>query len=96
MLQYKNVYADISYTLHDEATLNLLKRTLMSTSGICDRVLFGTDFYVVRSQKSDKQMWTDIIGALSERELELIAVENPRKFLQNKITGPINPEDGNI
>src|SRR5262249_23785724 len=90
MLQYKNVYADISYTLHDENIFHLLKRTLMSDSGICDRVLFGTDFYVVRNQKSDKQLFTDLVGILSERELELIAVDNPRKFLQNKITGENN------
>ena len=94
MLQYKNVYADISYILHDPATFHLLKRTLMNNSGIADRVLFGTDFYVVRSQKSDKQMWTDLIGALSEKELEMIAVKNPRTFLHNKISGPVNLDDG--
>lgn len=96
MLQYKNVYADISYILHDPAIFHLLKRTLMNNSGIADRVLFGTDFYVVRSQKSDKQMWTDLIGALSERELDIIAVKNPRTFLYNKISGPVNLDDGDI
>jgi predicted TIM-barrel fold metal-dependent hydrolase len=90
MLQYKNVYADISYILHDPNTFHLLRTTLMEKSGIADRVLFGTDFYVVRSQKSDKQLWTDIVGSLTERELKLLAIDNPRMFLKNKITGNIS------
>jgi hypothetical protein len=46
------------------------------------RVLFGTDFYMVRNQKSDKKLFTEIKAALSEDEFNLIAKENTYKFLQ--------------
>lgn len=87
MLQYPNVYADISYILHDAQTHPLLKTTLLPQSGVSDRVLFGTDFYVVRSQQSDKQMWANMVAALSPEELEQMAIINPRKFLFNRIHG---------
>ncbi|WP_300691552.1 amidohydrolase family protein [Chryseobacterium sp.] len=85
MLQYPNVYADISYILHDENIFPLLKSLLKKDSRISDRILYGSDFYVVRSQKSDKQMWADTSGRLTDLELELITRDNPRKFLYNHI-----------
>ncbi|QBJ86779.1 hypothetical protein DDI74_11140 [Chryseobacterium gleum] len=85
MLQHPNVYADISYILHDEKIFPLLKSLLKKDSGISDRILYGSDFYVVRSQKSDKQMWADTAGRLSDNELELITRQNPQTFLYNNI-----------
>lgn len=90
MLQYPNVYADISYILHDAQTHPLLKTTLLPQSGVADRVLFGTDFYVVRSQQSDKQMWANMVAALAPEELAQMAISNPRKFLFNRIHGEID------
>lgn len=90
MLQYPNVYADISYILHDARTHPLLKTTLLPQSGIADRVLFGTDFYVVRNQLSDKQIWTNMVAALSPEELTQMAVLNPRRFLFNRIHGEVD------
>lgn len=89
MLQYPHVYADISYTLHNPEILPLLKATLQPEIGVADRVLFGSDFYVVRSEMSDKQMMTHLAGALPENMLHQIAVDNPHRFLYNKIHGPI-------
>lgn len=81
MLQYKNVYADISYILHDEtALLPLLKQTLLNEK-LQKRVLFGTDFFVVRNHKSDKQMLADMMCGLTEEEFDIIARENPVEFL---------------
>ncbi len=82
MLQYPNVYSDISYILHDEAIFPLLKQTLQpENEKLRSRVLYGTDFYVVRNHKSDKQIVTDTLAALDEEEFNLIARENPRRFL---------------
>ena len=89
MIQYPNVYADISYTLHDERIYTLLKSLLNVESGISDKILFGTDFYVVRSQKSDKQMWIDIEGNLEPEQFDLITNANPCKFLKNNINGNV-------
>jgi predicted TIM-barrel fold metal-dependent hydrolase len=80
MLQYPNIYADISYILHDEHIMSLLKQTLQNEK-LQTRVLYGTDFFVVRNHKSDKNMLADMMLGLSEAEFDLIARENPARFL---------------
>ncbi len=82
MLQHDNVYADISYILHADAEiLPLLKQTLQNP-GLREKVLFGTDFYVVRNHKSDKNMLADMMGGLPVEDFDLIARENPVRFLK--------------
>lgn len=81
MLQYTNLYADISYIVHDPAIFPLLKQTLQ-IENIQKRVLFGTDFYVVRNHKSEKEMLAYLQASLTETELDLITRYNPRAFLQ--------------
>ena len=89
MLQHPNVYADISYILHNDVKiLPLLKQTLQNTV-LRKKVLFGTDFYVVRNQKSDKNMLADMMGGLSVEDFDVIARENPVRFL-NKISTSSN------
>ncbi len=84
MLQYPNVYADISYILHqDRQILPLLKQTLQNDR-LRKRVLFGTDFYVVRNHKSDKHLLADLMGGLSEAEFDQIARINPVHYLTQK------------
>jgi predicted TIM-barrel fold metal-dependent hydrolase len=82
MLQKPNVYADISYILHgDQAILPLLKQTLANEQ-LKTKVLYGTDFFVVRNHKSDKNILADMLGGLSEDEFDLIARKNPASFLK--------------
>ncbi|MEL1245040.1 hypothetical protein AAEO56_12250 [Flavobacterium sp. DGU11] len=82
MLQFDNVYADISYIAHDNAIHSLLKSTLKHDNAkLRSRVLFGTDFYVVRNHKSEKQILSDTIAGLSSEEFDLIARSNPRSYL---------------
>lgn len=81
MLQHKNVYADISYILHDDANiLPLLKQTLQNPN-LREKVLYGTDFFVVRNHKSDKNMLADMMGGLDKADFDQIARLNPRKYL---------------
>jgi hypothetical protein len=80
MLQKPNVYADISYILHDAAIAPLLKQTLTNTK-LRQKVLYGTDFYVVRNHKSDKELLADMMAVLDTEEFDQIARTNPRKFL---------------
>lgn len=81
MLQHPHVYADISYILHSESQiLPLLKQTLQNP-GLQNKVLYGTDFFVVRNHKSDKHMLSDMMGGLSEKDFDQVARINPRKFL---------------
>lgn len=81
MLQYPNLYADISYIVHEPAIFPLLKQTLQNPV-LQKRVLFGTDFYVVRNHKSEKEMLAYLQAALSEAELDAIARYNPIDFLK--------------
>ncbi len=83
MLQHPNVYADISYILYKPGILPLLKLTLQNP-GLREKVLYGSDFYVVRNHKSDKEMLANIMAGLSEEEFDLIARGNPKKFLDPK------------
>ncbi|WP_439697420.1 hypothetical protein ACFGVS_03195 [Mucilaginibacter sp. AW1-7] len=80
MLQYDHLYADISYIIHNDSIVPLLKATLKNKN-LKSRVLFGTDFYVVRNHKSEKQMLADIQAVLTDDELDAIARDNPRSFL---------------
>lgn len=85
MLYYPNVYADISYILHgDKDILPLLRQTLQNP-GLKEKVLNGTDFFVVRNHKLDKNMLADMTGGLSEKESDQIARVNPRNYLQNSL-----------
>src|SRR5690242_20441732 len=66
LLQYDNTYADISYILHNPSIIPLLKQTLSNTA-LSEKVLFGTDFYVVRNHKSEKNMLADMLDHLPEK-----------------------------
>ena len=82
MLQYPNLYADISYILHNEEIFPLLERTLdPDIPKLRSRVLFGTDFFVVRNQKSDKHLYTNLISHLDKEDFDQIARINPSTFL---------------
>lgn len=84
IVQHKNVYADISYILSKPRILPLLKETLNPELNphLSKRVLFGTDFYVVRNHFSEKDLLTQMMGGLSEQEFDLIARENPLSYLR--------------
>ncbi|MDH5599024.1 MAG: hypothetical protein OEY34_07865, partial [Cyclobacteriaceae bacterium] len=74
--------------LHDQSFQVLLKKTL-SNEMLLKKVLFGTDFYVVRNHKSEKNILADMQFWLNEGEYNQIARVNPRTFLNNKIHGPV-------
>jgi hypothetical protein len=74
------VYADISYILQNEQIIPLLKYSL-NNPGLKHYLLFGTDFYVVRNHKSEKEMLAELQATLTAEEFDLIARENPRVFL---------------
>lgn len=84
LLKYPNTYADISFTLYDDNIVTLL-RDCLNTPLLQNKILYGTDFYVVRQKKSDKQMWIDINSHLTKDELTRLAFTNPNKFLEKYI-----------
>lgn len=80
MLRYPNLYADVSYIIHNDHIFPLLKQTL-SNNKLKQRVLFGTDFYVVRNHKSEKEMLSSARAALSADEFKWMTADNPASFL---------------
>ena len=97
MIQYDNFYADISYIVSNTELYPVLRSTISRAEGIENyftenltyqskeklrrRVLFGSDFYVVRSQKSDKDIFAEIKSYLTEEEFDLIARDNPHEYI---------------
>jgi len=45
------------------------------------RILFGTDFYVVRNHNSDKDLFIETKALLDEESFDLIARENTANYL---------------
>lgn len=81
MLQYEGIYADISYIIHSPTIRPLLNLTLQNQK-LSEKVLFGTDFYVVRNHKSEKELFAELIEGFSDAQVDLMARVNPNRFLR--------------
>ncbi len=107
LIDYENIYADLSYIISKPSIYPLLKYTLekdedyatehqaymaepivnkkathyTGKNKLRSRVLFGTDFYVVRNHKSDKDLFIETKTLLDEESFDLIARENTFNYL---------------
>ncbi len=79
---YPNLYTDISYTIFNYQENFPLLNILLEDEKIIDKVLFGSDFYMVESEKySEKRLSTDLRSSLGEQKFWKIANENPKVYL---------------
>jgi uncharacterized protein len=80
--EYPNLYTDISFTVFaDDEYVHLLKVAL-SDDRVSDRVLFGSDFYVVESAKlEERRVALHVRSAIGEELFWKIAHYNPRAYL---------------
>ncbi|MHC4139072.1 MAG: amidohydrolase family protein [Planctomycetota bacterium] len=80
--KYPNLYTDISYTvLEDEHYFHALK-VFMSDGKIRNRILFGSDFYMVELEKmEERKLSIKLRSVLGEEFFALIADTNPSKYL---------------
>ena len=78
--EYENIYADISYTLNDEKYFSFLKVVLQDTH-LRQKILFGSDYYMVQMLTSEKNFSLDLRGYLGEDDYRQIAETNPQAFL---------------
>lgn len=85
MSTYKNLYTDISYILHDHHLMPVLKDLITQESAIRDKILYGTDFYVVNSQSTEKELFNEIKFFLEDDDFLRISNLNPRNFLSSKL-----------
>ncbi len=84
LVKYDNVYADISFTVQDDKLYPLL-RNLLKTPTTKEKVLFGSDFYMLQKDYSERRFGIDVRGYLDDNEFWLIAEQNPKKFLQTNL-----------
>jgi predicted TIM-barrel fold metal-dependent hydrolase len=82
--EYENVYADISFTLHDPNIYPFLKK-MLADDKINSRILFGTDYYVAATVAKETDLIKMINAKLTSAEMQLIAYENPIRFLSNTL-----------
>jgi predicted TIM-barrel fold metal-dependent hydrolase len=80
LFKYPNVYADISFTAYDVAFLPILK-VILQDENARRRVLFGSDFYLVESEISERQFSINVRAYLGEDDYWQIAEANPVRYL---------------
>jgi predicted TIM-barrel fold metal-dependent hydrolase len=87
MAQYEGVYADIAY--HDapmkggDAEKNYFTnlKSLLKTSPIKERILFGSDFFLIRVRLREDSHWRYFEGRFTAAEFQAISETNPVAFL---------------
>lgn len=84
LVEFENVYADISFTVYDDRLYPLL-RNLLRTPQTKNKVLFGSDFYMLQKDYSERRFGIDVRGYLEDEEFWLIAEKNPKKFLKTNL-----------
>ncbi|SFN63588.1 hypothetical protein SAMN04487989_102157 [Bizionia echini] len=80
IIQYENVYTDISFILFNEELFPLLKY-LLQDDKVKHRILFGTDYYVVAQKNTEKALFQNLRSYLGEDLFYLISHQNPKQFL---------------
>ena len=89
MSAFRQVRADISYTLADTSPqfINAITQDIVSPIG--DRILFGTDFFMTLQEKSEKNLYTEFREALLKHtpagmtHWEKIIYHNNKEFLSS-------------
>ncbi len=79
---HDNIYTDISSTLFKKDHYLDLLLVLLENKKIRERVLFGSDFYMMEREKSEeRKMAIKIRSRLGETLFKQIAVTNPKRYL---------------
>ena len=84
MRNHPHIYADISFTVYDRSLYPVLKN-LLHTPVIQDRVLFGSDFYMLQKDYRERRFGLDVRGYLDDEQYWLIAETNPVRFLTSRL-----------
>jgi predicted TIM-barrel fold metal-dependent hydrolase len=80
MREHEGVYTDISYTLVEERIIPLLKVFLHNPLHR-SRCLFGTDFYMLERDGSEREVAIRFRYRIGEEIFRALAIENPPRFL---------------
>jgi uncharacterized protein len=80
MYKYENVWTDVSY-MAASRDLHPLLKVLINDPKIGGKILFGSDFFVVRAESSEREFSIRLRGALGEDDFWKIADVNSKRFL---------------
>ena len=81
MNRYENLFSDFSYTLYDMKHCIKLKEIILSNKIIADRVLYGSDYYMIVKEGHFRAMKINFTSAMGDSIMNKIARINPLKFL---------------
>ena len=81
MDRYENLYTDISYSFHDKKIFHFLKNLLENNNLVGERILYGSDYYMIVLAGHFRSIKTDFITAMGDRLFNQISTVNPRRFL---------------
>lgn len=89
MLQFDNVYADVSYTLYAPNARTKILADAQQTPKLADRILFGTDFYMVARELPERELLAGFQSAFGSVLFTKLAEENAKRFLQSTFYTPL-------
>lgn len=81
--KHDNIYTDVSFTMSDTGFFSLLK-VLLTNEQLRKRVLFGSDFYMVETEATERRFGLDLRAFIGEENFHTIATENPMQFLDRQ------------
>jgi uncharacterized protein len=85
--EHPTVYTDISYTTSDREHLPMLK-VLINDPKLRQRILFGSDYFVVRQEATEREFSIRLRGSVGEEDFFQMANANPRQFLFSDLFDP--------
>jgi predicted TIM-barrel fold metal-dependent hydrolase len=85
MEKYDTLYADIAYTAHEERFLPVIK-VMLNTPELREKILYGSDCYMVLLDKSERAFSINVRGYLGEDDYRQMAEINPQVFLARNET----------
>jgi len=78
--RHDNFYTDISFTLSDRRFFPLLNN-ILNDKKVRDKVLFGSDYYMVEMESDEKRYGVELRSFIGEKKFKAIATDNPKRFL---------------
>lgn len=81
---FPNLYADVSFVLHDEDVITQFIKDLNSGSLPIEKMLFGTDFFMTARIKNEKDLVDNFRSKIGQVFWNKMAVENPKKYLSSE------------
>lgn len=76
--KFTNTYADISYSLSNTTVLNIINNDLNTGALPIDRILFGTDYYMVAQEDEEIKIVNNARNILYRYFLQLTGINNRR------------------